>query len=121
MFATLSSLVDKSMVVVDRVGDTTRYRMLETLREYGGERLADSGEDRAVRSRHLAWANSLAARAESELDGANQGLWLERLYNEHDNLRHALRWAESTSGSSMLRLATSLGRFWEVRGFLTEG
>ncbi|MGH9280661.1 MAG: BTAD domain-containing putative transcriptional regulator [Acidimicrobiales bacterium] len=121
MLALLSRLVDKSMVVVDRVGNPTRYRLLDTLRGFGAERLAARGEQRRQRDRQLGWALSFAVRVEPELDGSAQGAWLDRLDEEHDNLRHALAWAEAGDVPSLLTLAASLGRFWEVRGFLTEG
>ena len=119
---TLGALVDKSMVLSDPGQVTSRFRMLETLRQYGAERLADTGETDAARDRHLAWAFALAAEAERHLEGTQQAEWLQRLAVEHDNLRSALGWAASSSdGAALLPLTTSLGRFWEVRGHLSEG
>jgi predicted ATPase/DNA-binding SARP family transcriptional activator len=120
----LTGLVNKSLVLVERPtgDDRTRYRLLETMRHYARERLAESGRATAVRSRHLARAVAIAARAEAALDGPEQALVLDRLEATHDDFRVALAWG--TSGGDpepALLLATSLGRFWEVRGHLSEG
>ena len=120
----LSQLVDKSLVVVEDEdgGGEVRYRLLETLRQYAGERLAASGEDGAVRRRHAACYLALAEAAEPQLTRAEQGAWLARLAQEHDNLRAALRWlAASADAEQEVRLAGALCRFWDVRGHLSEG
>jgi len=119
---TLGGLADKSMVVSDRGPGGSRFRMLETLRQYGAERLSETGGTESMGDRHLAWALALGAEAEPHLDGTEQAEWLRRLAVEHDNLRSALGWAAGTSdGGALLPLATALGRFWEVRGHLNEG
>jgi predicted ATPase/DNA-binding SARP family transcriptional activator/Tfp pilus assembly protein PilF len=120
----LSGLVNKSLVVAERpaAGGHSRYRLLETMRHYARERLAESGEATDVRSRHLARALAIATAAGAALDGPGQAPALDRLEAEHDDLRVALAWG--TSGGDpepALRLATALGRFWEVRGHLSEG
>jgi len=121
---TLSGLVDKSLVLVDAPGADghTRYRLLETMRLYARERLAESGDAGAVRSRHLARAVAVAHAAEAELDGRDQALAAARIDTEHDDFRVALAWG--TSGGdpeAALRLALSVSRFWELRGHLSEG
>lgn len=119
---TLGNLADKSMVLAGRGRTATRFRMLETLRQYGAERLAERGETEAARNWHLGWAVALAAEAEPHLEGAGQAEWLQRLADEHDNLRSALEWAASSPDcGQLLSLVTALGRFWEVRGYLSEG
>jgi predicted ATPase/DNA-binding SARP family transcriptional activator len=121
---TLGDLVDKSMVLCDPGPGraASRFRLLETLRQYGAERLAERGATEAARGRHVAWAVALAAEAEPHLEGTGQAEWLQRLAVEHDNLRSALGWATSCAdGAALLSLATLLGRFWEVRGHLSEG
>ncbi|MGH9230641.1 MAG: BTAD domain-containing putative transcriptional regulator [Acidimicrobiales bacterium] len=119
---TLGNLADKSMVLPGPGRTASRFRMLETLRQYGAERLAERGGTEAIRNRHLGWAVALAADAEPHLEGAGQAEWLQRLADEHDNLRSALEWAATSSDRvSLLSLATALGRFWEVRGHLSEG
>ena len=120
----LTGLVNKSLVLAERpaAAMTTGYRLLETMRHYARERLAESGEATAVRSRHLARAVDIAQAAERDMDGPLQAAVLDRLEAEHDDFRVALAWG--TSGGDpepALRLATALGRFWEVRGHLSEG
>ena len=118
----LLALVDKSLVLVDGQSQTTRYRMLETLRHYAAGKLIDSGEHDQVRERLLEWAISLAETAEQNLLGRDQASWLDHLETEHDNLRAALNWGSGLDDAGgALRLAAALWRFWEVRGYLTEG
>ena len=88
---TLQSLVEKSLV---RFTDD-RYWMLETIREYAGERLEGSGDADELRRRHGIWITGLALAAESELERGDQATWLGRLESERDNIRAALgRWEE---------------------------
>jgi predicted ATPase/class 3 adenylate cyclase len=123
----LSRLVDKSLVLMDEVeveegdGGGARYRLLETLRQYGRDRLAASGEAAAVHERHAACYLALAERAQSELHGPQQVRWLDRLEREHDNLRAALRWlGETPEPEPALRLAGALYWFWFMRGHIGE-
>ena len=89
----MSRLVDKSLVIVDaEVDGRRRYRYLETVRQYGWERLRQSGEADAVRARHFEFFLELARRAAPELTKAEQLHWLDRLQLDHDNLRAALEW-----------------------------
>ena len=120
----LTGLVDKSLVLAERPGGggPTGYRLLETMRMYARERLAESGEAAAVRSRHLARGVAVAQAAEGELEGPDQAATLDALEAEHDDLRVALAWGTSGGDAEpALRLATALGRFWEVRGHFREG
>jgi len=80
----LMQLVDKSLVMMEEQGGTVRYRLLETVRQYGRDKLPASGEADVVRGRHRDWYLALAERAEPELLGSNQAVWLERLETEHD-------------------------------------
>ncbi|MBI1741438.1 tetratricopeptide repeat protein [Candidatus Acetothermia bacterium] len=117
----LTHLVDKSLVVV-QPGVRARYRLLEIVRQFGREKLLESGEEPAVRQRHLGFFLQLAERAEPELKGANQTIWLELLAVEHDNLRAALsRSLECNEEEMGLSLAVALERFWYVRGYWSEG
>jgi non-specific serine/threonine protein kinase len=96
--------------------------MLQTIREFALECLAAMGHEQDVRRQHLACYLALAEEAEGELTGPQQSTWLERLEQEHDNLRAALRWARETGEvEAGLRLGGALWRFWWVRGHLTEG
>lgn len=121
----LSRLVEKSLVVAEASpGDdgVLRYRMLEPVRQYGRERLEESGEEEQVRERHARYYLALAEAAEPELLGPRPVACLERLKVEHDNLRAALGWcldecAASEQRAEMgLRMATVLGRFWNTYG-----
>jgi predicted ATPase/class 3 adenylate cyclase len=118
----LTQLVDKSLVVMDEEGGDARYRLLETIRQYSAENLQRSGEAGVVRQRHRDWYLELAERAETALYGPEQPEWLDRLEQEHDNLRVAL--AGSLTGDAAaagLRLGGAMWEFWSVRGYLTEG
>jgi predicted ATPase/class 3 adenylate cyclase len=118
----LARLVDKSLVVMEEAaGGTARYRLLETLRQFGRERLAESGESAAVRDRHLAWALALGERAAPELRGPRLDEWLDRLEGEIDNVRAALYWAaDGGSVEQGLRLASALEQFWFLRAHVSE-
>ena len=123
---TLADLVDKSLVVLvshpGHAAASTRYRLLETIRQYAGEKLAASGEADVIRDRHLARYLALAERAVPELKGPNCPHWLQLLDDEHDNLRAALRWSQTPlHAADGLRLAAALHWYWERRGTFTEG
>ncbi|MFQ5340095.1 MAG: tetratricopeptide repeat protein [Anaerolineae bacterium] len=119
----LSRLVDKSLVVVETgAEDSFRYRLLETLRQYGQERLERSGGTEDAQRRHAVYFLGLVEQADPELEGPKQFVWLNRLEREHENLRAALRWArENQETDAGLRLTGILWPFWVVRGYLTEG
>jgi predicted ATPase/DNA-binding SARP family transcriptional activator len=117
----LTHLVDKSLVVVEREqGTETRYRLLETIRQYAREKLVEAGGGEAVRQRHLTYYLNLAEQAEPELTGPNQVAWLKRLDDELDNLRAALEWALETDVEAGVRIAAVPWRFWEARGYTRE-
>jgi tetratricopeptide (TPR) repeat protein len=118
----LGRLVDKSLVVkIPSGNDTTRYRLLETLRHYAVERLISAGEVEDIRRRHAMFYLELAERAQPLLRGQDQVTWLRRLEDEHDNLRAAFEWWKSDQLEMALRFAGALGRFWHMRGYWTEG
>jgi predicted ATPase/class 3 adenylate cyclase len=118
----LSGLIDKSLVVLEDLEGEARYRLLETVRQYGLERLEALGEAAALRDRHLAWCAALAEAAEPALRGPEQASWLARLEAEHDNLRAALGCStQAGRPETGLRLATALGRFWRLHSHLSEG
>ncbi|HET9001388.1 MAG TPA: adenylate/guanylate cyclase domain-containing protein, partial [bacterium] len=119
----ITQLVDKSLVVAETQGGEARYRLLETVRQYGRTRLAEAGEATGVAIRHRDWFLQHAERAEPEFFGPEQRTWLDRLETEHDNLRVALEWskAEPAGAEAILRLAGALTWFWFIRGHWREG
>jgi predicted ATPase len=133
----LLRLVDKSLVTLERdeIEGDTRYRLLETIRQYALERLLEGGgvEAARARGRHLVFCLALAEQAETWLRGPEQMAWLDQLDLEHDNLRAALDWSlgasevggdgaqADRSAVAGLRLAGSLWLFWYLRSSRTEG
>ena len=117
----LSRLVDKSLVAVQVRGGEARYRLLETVRQYGREKLLESGEEETVRRRHTSFFLALAERMEPRIHGAERGAWLAYLEAEHDNVRAALRWsAETGEAETGSRLAGALWQFWFHGGYGSE-
>jgi non-specific serine/threonine protein kinase len=129
----LPHLVDKSLVLAEaRPAGATRYRLLETLRQYGRERLAEAGEAAAVHERHADHFRALA-EAHRRLDRANRDRgvhlrsWHAQAAAEHDNFRQALSWygdgaraGDAAAAQRGLQLAVALFQFWNVRGYLGE-
>jgi predicted ATPase/DNA-binding XRE family transcriptional regulator len=113
-------LLDKSLVVIVEGGMGTRYRMLETVRQYAREKLFELGEEEKTRDQHLKAFTKLAEKAEPEIRSSNQLIWLDRLDEEINNLRAALEWAQERDDESFLRLASALWRFWIVRGYVAD-
>ena len=119
----LSSLVDKSLLRLEEgVEEEPRFVMLETIREYARERLEVSGNAEEIRRRHAEYFLALAERGESKLREPEEASWLERLDEEHDNMRAALSWTlQSEEAEPGLRLAGALWQFWDMRGYYGEG
>ncbi|HEX2741184.1 MAG TPA: tetratricopeptide repeat protein [Rubrobacter sp.] len=120
----LSSLVDKSLVLASQVEGSgeAHYRMLQTIQQYAAQRPGEPGDAEAVGRRHAEYFLSLAERAEPALAGPEQAAWMERLEEEHDNLRAALGWFEEKGEAERgLRLAAASLRFWWLHGHLSEG
>lgn len=118
----LRQLVGKSLVLMETRGGAGRYRMLETIRQYGQTRLVNAAEASETQGRHRGWYLEFAERAQAELRGPAQAAWLERLESEHDNLRAALERSKAEGdGDAWLRLAAALHGFWFMRGHLSEG
>lgn len=117
----VAALVDKSLVVMQERDGRARYRLLETIRQYGSG-LLEPGEEATGRRRHARFYLALAEEVEPHLNDPDRRPWLERLEIEHENLRAALRWALTTSeAETALRLAAALWWFWFHRGFWSEG
>ncbi|MDQ6917459.1 MAG: tetratricopeptide repeat protein [Pseudomonadota bacterium] len=119
----LTSLADKSLVLAEERSGATRYRMLETVRQYARDRLRASGEEARLQARHLAYFLQLAEDAEPRLRGPEQQAWLERLETERENVRAALVWSAAVGGDTAggLRLAGAIWRFWLMRDYYGEG
>jgi len=117
----LSLLVDKSLVVAEDTGGRTRYRLLETVRQYALEKLAESGEADAIRSRHRDHYTGLAGLLDAPA-GSDYEQRLEQAESEIDNLRAAFLWSRENSDIELaLTLASSLQPLWQARGRLREG
>lgn len=117
----LSRLVDKSLVVIAERGIETRFRMLETIREYARETLQTAGKEDVLRDRHLQYFALLAEQAEPQIFGAEQAAWFDRLDQERDNLLAAIDWSlEGGSTLPGLILLSALYEFWFARGHLSE-
>ena len=113
----LSGLVDKSILGTAGGPDDPRYRMLETVRAYGLERLAEAAEEAAVRGAFAAHYLALAEAADPGLRSARQGDWVRELIAEQDNLHAALRWTIARGdGDAALRFVRALAWYWQLRG-----
>jgi predicted ATPase/class 3 adenylate cyclase len=117
----LSQLVEKSLVTLEP--ESGRYRLLETMRQYAQERLAESGDEVAARTGHLGYFLALAETAKPELVGPNQGVWLSRLDLERENILSAHAWCDRADGGAEpgLRLASAVKRYWLNRGLMDLG
>ncbi|HYL40512.1 MAG TPA: hypothetical protein VET90_04320, partial [Candidatus Binatus sp.] len=111
----LTRLVDRSLVIVDRGQATTRYHMLETIRQYAREQLAKSDEATTIADRHFATFKALAETAEPELRGPAMGDWLDRLDAEVDNLGAAMEWGLEASPDAAVHMAAALMAYWSSR------
>jgi predicted ATPase/class 3 adenylate cyclase len=120
----LGALVDKSLVVAEPAGGALRYRLLETIRRFAAERLAEAGEDEAaaVAAAHGRHYLSVAEAAAPHLRGPDQGNWFARLDADQVNLQRAARYASSVPGGTeqVLRLAVALDRYWMARSRAEE-
>jgi non-specific serine/threonine protein kinase len=119
----VTALVDQSLLRrTEDEGDEPRFWMLETIREFGLERLAEAGEDAAVRDRHASFFLAMAERAESEMTGPRTAWWLDSLEADLGNLRSALAWLDETGQiEGLSRLAGALGYFWHLHRHADEG
>jgi len=119
----VASLLDKSLLQqTEQEGTEPRLSMLETIREYGLERLQESGETPVCQRTHALYYLALAEEAEPHFRGAQQVLWWRRLEREQGNLRAALAWLiEQEEGELALRLNGALWQFWHIRGYWSEG
>jgi non-specific serine/threonine protein kinase len=119
----LAQLVDKSLVLAEVQHGAARYRLLETIRQYAGDRLTEAGEAERTRDRHLAYFLGLAEEAEPRLRGVEYRRFLDRLEEEHDNFRAALEWSltRGRTDEAALELSGALAWFWWLRSYHDEG
>ena len=116
----LGRLVDTSLVLAESHGDVTRYRLLETVRQYATERLRAAGEESTIRDQHCDWYVEFAEARDPELS-TSVDVAPASLDVEHGNLRVALAWALGHEPPLALRLAVALWRYWLARSFFAEG
>jgi tetratricopeptide (TPR) repeat protein len=123
VFEGASSLLDKSLLRQEEgAGGEPRFLMLETIHEFADEKLEGSWETEAVRRSHAEYFLALAEGAEPMLWGAEDAAWLDRLVQEHDNMRAALSWAiEHEEGELALRIGAALRWYWYMEGYYGEG
>ncbi len=118
---TISRLVQKSLIIAEPARQqVTRYRMLDTIREYATERLQQIGEA-PWRQAHADYFTGWAIAGVRELDGPDQGVWLRRIDEELANIRLALEWSMAEDPERALRLAAAMGTFWWMRRAGREG
>jgi predicted ATPase/predicted Ser/Thr protein kinase len=119
----MASMVDKSLVrQIEQADGEPRFVMLGTIREYGLEKMAASGEQPLTRRAHAAYCLVLAEDGAAQDAGGKDSVWLERFDLELDNFRAALEWLTETGNAEWgLRLGLALFRFWEMREYLAEG
>ncbi|HEY6406627.1 MAG TPA: tetratricopeptide repeat protein, partial [Ktedonobacteraceae bacterium] len=123
---TVASLVDKSLLQQREQGSGTelRFVILETIREYGLERLSASGEMEMVRKSHASYFLAQVDRGNQDLSSSEYEAWLDQMEQEHDNLRAAMQWSleqPEDRKEIALRLGGGLRSFWYNRGYLSEG
>ena len=116
----VDALVAKSILLREGQGPA-RYRLLDTIREFGLTKLRGRGNERILRLRHRAWYAALAARQEAF--GPGRAAWIAALDTDHENLRAALRFCLSEPGETAAgaQMACDLWRYWETHGHITEG
>ena len=121
VLAALGQLVEKSLVILSESDEAARYRLLETVREYGLQRIEKAGELEQVADRHAEWFLQLAERANEALPRPDRRAALVRLELEHDNIRAALDRSLAADPPRALRIAGAMWGFWLWRGYLAEG
>jgi predicted ATPase len=117
----IDHLVAKSLLIAEaQDGAETRYRLLETIKQYASEKLIESGLTDGVRRRHFAYFARLAETGAKALAGPTALEWLDRLEAEHDNLRAALDWSGNADPAAYTQLSAALCYFWDTRGHYSE-
>ena len=117
----LTQLVNKSLVMAAEQENSTRYHLLETIRQYARDKLLEAGESEQVRNQHLDFFLKFAEEAETYMNGPQEMEWRTLLDTEYDNLRTALEWGMENDVVKVLRLGGALHLFWERHGYEVEG
>jgi len=117
----LTSLVEKSLVILDESCGVPRFRMLETIREYAANKLLSSGAHDETPRFHCEYYLALTRQASDGLRGQDQGEWIRRLEMDLDNVRSAMTRSLSSGVNSAVKMAVNLQGFWILRGYVTEG
>ncbi|WAM19401.1 ATP-binding protein [Rhodococcus sp. JS3073] len=119
----VASLVDKSILTVERTDNVVRYRLPQTLRDYGLDRLQEAGKYTRLQQRHRDWFMKQALRADAYWNSPQQRQWIRTLDVEQQHLRDAMTYCfDNDDGrAGGLRIANALSRFWILRGLLSEG
>ncbi|MFF0817249.1 protein kinase, partial [Rhodococcus sp. NPDC003318] len=117
----LTALIDKSILIRETAGSAVRFRMLESLREYGREKSEQAGTRAAHARRHRDWYHRLALDADAEWIGPRQLDWIDRLDREQPNLREALEFALGSTAADVLDFVVALQQFWFACNGLGEG
>ncbi len=125
LFELLTELSRKSLLQPDPIAADQaepRYRLLETIRQYGVEKAVQAGEREQLQQSHLEWCIAFAENAAAFLQGPEQTIWLKRVEQEQANCRAALEWAlENDRLEEALRLSGALWPFWQARSYFEEG
>src|SRR4029453_14177227 len=111
----LASLADKNLIGIEEHDGTTRYRMLETIRQYALDRLREAGEEAQWRNRHFRCFLAFADASFEPLRGPQKRKWFDRIESEHDNLRGAMTWAIEQRLPDALRMAPEHFLSWGRR------
>ncbi len=118
----VTSLLDKSLLIrVDGESGEHRFGMLEVVREYAGDALRAAGEHELTSRAHAEYFVSLGERAEPFLQAAQSAEWLDRMEDEHDNLRSVMQWSLNNDPAMAVRLAVAVRNFWLLHSHLSEG
>ncbi|MFE2998040.1 protein kinase [Nocardia sp. NPDC059246] len=117
----LSALVDKSILIREEAGTAVRFRLLETVQEYGVQKIKVAGEHDELCRRHRDWYEHLGLEAEADWVSSRQLAWIARINRELPNLRKALEFNRSDGGVAGLRTAAALYDYWAATGLLREG
>lgn len=117
----MSNLIDKSLIKSSDSETDMRYSMLETIRQYSKSVLAGSKEEKDIKRRHLEYFSGLVIDSEEKLNGSGQRECLKMIDADYENIREALKWAIEEDPVEGIKMSISLGKYWELRGYFSEG